>query len=332
MILADKIIEERKRLGLSQEQLAEQMNVSRQSISKWEGAQSTPDLNKIIKLSEIFGVSTDYLLKDNLSSDGINELISLNPREFSTGTKRAVSLDEAHQYLEASTRAASHLAYAIVAFILAMIPPVLFDGFAQANKLPFSGDTTDTIGAILFFPFVALGIVLLVQSHAAIKYFKFLKTEPIETDYGVTSFLKEQHTNYEPIHTRRLVIGIVACVLALPLPLFSEIIDAEKALTEALGISGFFLLIAFGCYQLIFTTMIYHAPSTILRAEQDKMLAKGKNLTSTVSTIYWCVISALYFGYSFITNDWGRSWIVWVIAGILYAAIEAFVKYKYQEE
>ncbi|MBO4900824.1 MAG: helix-turn-helix transcriptional regulator, partial [Lachnospiraceae bacterium] len=58
MILADKIIELRKRAGWSQEDLAEKLDVSRQSISKWESAQSVPDMNKIIKLSELFGVST----------------------------------------------------------------------------------------------------------------------------------------------------------------------------------------------------------------------------------------------------------------------------------
>ena len=66
MILADKIIELRKKNGLSQEELAEKLNVSRQSISKWEGAQSIPDMNKILKLSDLFSVSTDYLLKDEI--------------------------------------------------------------------------------------------------------------------------------------------------------------------------------------------------------------------------------------------------------------------------
>ena len=61
MILADKIIELRKKNGWSQEELAEKLHVSRQAVSKWEGAQSVPDLNKIISMADIFGVSTDYL-------------------------------------------------------------------------------------------------------------------------------------------------------------------------------------------------------------------------------------------------------------------------------
>ena len=63
MILSDKIIMQRKKNGLTQEELAEKMNVSRQSASKWEGAQSVPDMDKIIRLSELFGVSTNYLFK-----------------------------------------------------------------------------------------------------------------------------------------------------------------------------------------------------------------------------------------------------------------------------
>ena len=65
MIIADKIIDERKRNGWSQEELADKLQVSRQSVSKWEGAQSIPDINRIIQMAELFGVSTDYLLKDD---------------------------------------------------------------------------------------------------------------------------------------------------------------------------------------------------------------------------------------------------------------------------
>ncbi len=69
MILADKIINERKKNGWSQEELAEKLGVSRQSVSKWEGAQAIPDLQKILKLSELFGVSTDFLLKDDIEGE-----------------------------------------------------------------------------------------------------------------------------------------------------------------------------------------------------------------------------------------------------------------------
>lgn len=64
MNLAEKILKLRKQYNLSQEQLAEKLGISRQSISKWESGQSIPELDKIVQISEIFGVSTDYLLRN----------------------------------------------------------------------------------------------------------------------------------------------------------------------------------------------------------------------------------------------------------------------------
>ena len=66
MKLPEKIQRERKKMGLSQEKLAEKIGVSRQAITKWENGLASPELEKIVSLSECFKVSTDYLLKDNI--------------------------------------------------------------------------------------------------------------------------------------------------------------------------------------------------------------------------------------------------------------------------
>ena len=66
MLLSEKIMSLRKRNGWSQEELAQQLGVSRQSVSKWESMASIPDIQKIMAMSELFAVSTDYLLKDEL--------------------------------------------------------------------------------------------------------------------------------------------------------------------------------------------------------------------------------------------------------------------------
>lgn len=63
MLIADRIQALRKTKGISQEQLADEIGVSRQAVSKWESEQALPDLDKVILLGDYFGVSTDYLLK-----------------------------------------------------------------------------------------------------------------------------------------------------------------------------------------------------------------------------------------------------------------------------
>ena len=65
----EKLTELRRKAGLSQEQLADQLGVTRQSVSKWESGAAMPELGKLIALSELFGVSIDYLVKENQTSD-----------------------------------------------------------------------------------------------------------------------------------------------------------------------------------------------------------------------------------------------------------------------
>lgn len=69
MKLSDKIVGLRKSKGMSQEELAEKLNISRQAISRWEMGSAMPDATNILQISKLFGVTTDYLLNDDYESD-----------------------------------------------------------------------------------------------------------------------------------------------------------------------------------------------------------------------------------------------------------------------
>ena len=81
MKLADKLFELRKEKGWSQEKLAEQINISRQSISKWESGQALPELEKIVELSKIFQVTTDYLLLEESDKSEIKPVLSEDEKD-----------------------------------------------------------------------------------------------------------------------------------------------------------------------------------------------------------------------------------------------------------
>ena len=98
MIFADKLIQLRKKAGWSQEELAEQIGVSRQAISKWEGAQSVPDLSRIIQLSKIFNISTDILLKDENMLEEEYEYHSTEP--LNDVPLKYINLEEVNNFLE----------------------------------------------------------------------------------------------------------------------------------------------------------------------------------------------------------------------------------------
>lgn len=78
MNIADRIQYLRKQKGYSQEELADKMGVSRQAVSKWESGQSSPDLEKVIAMSELFDVTTDYILK------GIEPVSTTNRKTMNT--------------------------------------------------------------------------------------------------------------------------------------------------------------------------------------------------------------------------------------------------------
>ena len=97
MILADKITEERKKNGWSQEELANQLGVSRQAVSKWESAGAVPDLQRILQMSELFGVSTDYLLKDEMQAENITYHEST---ESYAEPLKKVTMENANEFLD----------------------------------------------------------------------------------------------------------------------------------------------------------------------------------------------------------------------------------------
>lgn len=90
MDFGNKIQLQRKKKGMTQEELGEELNVSRQTITKWESNQSFPEIKKIIKLSYFFGVTIDYLLKDEIEDEEKNISLTIEKEEkniFSTKIK-----------------------------------------------------------------------------------------------------------------------------------------------------------------------------------------------------------------------------------------------------
>ena len=155
MIFADKLIELRKKNSMTQEELAERMNVSRQSVSKWEGAQSVPDLEKILKLSKLFGVSTDYLLKDEQESPEY-----ITAQEDAAGL-RPVSLEEASAFLETKERSAGPVALGVMLCILSPVCLLLLGGLSEAGMM--SESLVGGIGITVLLVLVAAAVAIFLK-------------------------------------------------------------------------------------------------------------------------------------------------------------------------
>ena len=129
MILSEKIIMLRKKYGWSQEELAERLDISRQSVSKWESGASIPDLERIVGMSQLFGVTTDYLLKDEMEETEFAD--GMTP-EITEG--KVITVEEANTFLEATKKYAAHIAPAVSLCVLSPVVLLWLLGMAGAKR------------------------------------------------------------------------------------------------------------------------------------------------------------------------------------------------------
>lgn len=321
MILADKIIEERKKLGLSQEELAEKLSVSRQAVSKWESAQSIPDLQKIITMSELFSVSTDYLLKD----DAKPEKAAADETNMDAALYR-VSLEEANAFMSAMEEQSKTVSFGVLLCVLCPVLLIFLIGLAEGNVCGMTETAAVAVGLAALFIQVAAAVFLFVRNGSRMERFDYLETEEFETAYGVTGLVKEKKAAYEPIFARFMAFGITLCVLS-PLPLIVTALLREE---DALIVSMTALLlciVAAGVYMIVRVATVKESYRILLQEGDYNRKAKRKNTAvSAVSSIYWSLVTVAFLAWSFITGGWGFTWIVWPIAGVLYALIMTVAK------
>lgn len=317
MILADKIIALRKKNGWSQEELAEKLNVTRQSVSKWEGAQSVPDLDRILQMSRIFGVSTDYLLRDELEEEEYTEE-NVDIEELPV---RKVSMEEANTFMAVKKETAGNIAFATFLCMLSPITLLLLAAAQETGMIAITENAAGGIGMCVLLILVAVAVVIFIFSGMKTKEFEYLETEVIETEYGVTGMVKERKKQYEPTYIRNNVLGAAFCILSV-LPLFIGVIFTENEFV-LVGMICLLLVLAGIGVMFFIKGGINHATMQKLLQEGDYTKKKKKEKASPIAAIYWPVVTALFLGYSFITGDWGRSWIIWPVAGVLFGAIMA---------
>lgn len=318
MIFADKLILLRKKAGWSQEELAEQMDIARQSVSKWEGAQSVPDLEKMIRLSELFGVSTDYLLKDE-----IEEAEQLNSSN-DIPTLRRVSMEEANAFLSIKSKTAKTIAYATFLCILSPIALLMLGAINESTPGILNEDIAGGIGMIVLIIFAAISAVMFVLSGNKTAPFAYLEIEKFETEYGVRGMVKERKAQYKDLHTKNNIAGTCLCITAL-IPLFvGAIIDADNDLFLTIMLSLSFLIAGVGVICFIKTGIIWESYEKLLQEGEYSIENKEKpSIATAVYTAYWIIATAIYLGYSLSSNNWGQSWIIWVVSGVMFPAIIA---------
>ena len=334
MILADKIITLRKKAGWSQEELASQLGVTRQSVSKWEGAQSVPDLDKVVQMSRLFGVSTDYLLKDELEEEEFVESAA------DEAPLRRVTMEQAARYLALRKACAPKIALAVAMCIVSPVVIIFLSAMADAGLGGISEDLAAGLGVSVILVLVAIAVGTFLSCGAKTKEFDFLEKEPFETEYGVSGMVRERRKAYEPTASRCTILGVVLCILAVvPLMLGVGLASSDVAallvrvapadVYAAAAVDALLLLVACGVGVLVWSGTYTGAMDQLLEEGDYTRKKKARSgVMSTVSLIYWLSVTAIFLFYTVGPMGNGQprnSWFIWAVGGVLYAAVMGIV-------
>ena len=323
MILADKITEERKKNGWSQEELAEKLGVSRQAVSKWESAGSVPDLQKVIRLAELFGVSTDYLLKDEMVMEVPASYVKTETREEPV---LRVTMEDANTFLDMKKKNAPMIANATFMCIISPALLILLATMAEDQVFHITESMATVAGLVFLFGMIAAAVFMFITYGMRESHMDHLKEEIFETEYGVTGMVKERRNAFEPVFTRGIAVGVVLCILAVVPLLVVGAMDAQDYVC-GMFTALLLVLIALGVNIMVRVGMVKGSYDTLLQEGEYSASEKElKRKTNALSGAYWCLVTAIYLGWSFWSMRWDFTWIVWPVAGVLYAALASLVR------
>ena len=320
MKFSEKLIALRKQKGWSQEELAEKLDVSRQSISKWESGQSLPESERIVQIAQVFGVTTDHLLIDEqmpAPSTGPSGPEGARP------VKR-VSLQEAEEYMRSRGRTSVFIAVGVLLCIVGVIPLLLLSVATEGDSPVLSEAIAAFVGLAALLTFVAVAVVLFLLCEFRNRPYAFLEKGAFSLDKDAKEAVQEEQERFGRRYAAGNIAGVLLCILS-PMALLAGALTKNERLTVCtLCVMLFFIAVSVFCFVLV----------GVRQAGMQRLLKEGeyapktpaKKRESAIASVYWLVMVAVYLAWSFSIDAWDQSWIIWPFAGVLYGAIHSIYR------
>lgn len=248
MRLGEKLFTLRKEKGLSQEALAQQLGTTRQAVSKWENDQGYPETEKLMQLSNIFGVSVDYLLKEGREDQ----------REQRTGYY--VSKEMARGFLTHEKRVNKYLGLGFMFWALAGIPYVMLEGSVRL------------LGMAVF---LIVGIICMITgSFVEQEEYAVLKQEPLLFDQEVHRELTKEYQSKK----KKYQFVAAPCILLFIMGILCFVITVRGYIAWTEYHSLVFLGFAIGFFGFIQSVGTMEAYELLVKNEQycNKLFFKLK--------------------------------------------------------
>lgn len=277
MSLSNNLRALRKQKGYSQEQLAEQLNVSRQAVSKWESNNGYPEMDSLIILSELFDCSVDALLKSDLTNH--------NPTNKQIYEKHCNLMARAYTF-------------GIISILLGACAYLFTEIYFPENT------KSEFIPQIIFLFFALIGVICLV-------YFGMMDSHFQERELEFTDFYSEnERFEFNQKYSLSITVGVGLILFGVVVQVLVNNMYNEDL---ANGLFMILVTVAVGIF-VYFGTL----KSKYDRVNQKKIVKEEKYKQAIMwYGIIMMITTIIYLGWSFITNDWHITWIVYPIGGII---------------
>lgn len=246
MKLCDKIIYLRKQQGWSQEELAEHLGVSRQSVSKWESGASTPELDRVVQLCTLFGLTADALIRDDLDLDGA--------AESSPDGKPMLSMQEAYGYLADYQIVSQKIALGSAACVACPAVLVALSGISEVLSM--------AIGLPVLFLMVAWGVWTFINVTSITRRYRHIERRRFTPAPGVTAWAQDAREQFRPVRTREIAGGVVLCILS-PAPVIA--LGVLSSIGASIGTGLLLLMVSAGVYLFVHSCTLQNCYQRLLK-------------------------------------------------------------------
>ena len=269
-------------------------------------------------MSELFGVTTDWLLKGEIIESYSYEE---DPKQQNI---RIVTREEAMDFLNQRSLKAQKIAFATMLCIVSPAPLIILAAMAEQGIPGLSDNTAALIGLIALFGMIAYAVYLFMISGAKEEPYRFLKTEPYELEAGAAERIMERKSRYMVTYHQGISTGVVLCILSVVPLLASVLLERDVMVVGSVGL--LLVIVASGVRKIICVSMIRSGFSVLLQDEGYSVSARKENQKNDmISSTYWSIVTAGYLLWSFLSHDWQITWLVFVVAGVLYEPVKMFV-------
>lgn len=265
----------------------------------------------------------------NLSE--LKEELGLYESDAISDTRRTVSPEEAGEYLSATVKCANKTALGVS---LCIFSPALLIVLAGSSVLGYTESMSKLaafVGLMLLFAIIAVAVALFITTRLSMSRYDYLKNEVLFLERSTLAYLRELSEKFKQSYALSITVGVVLCVMSVVPLLGIALLISEEETAVIFGVAIMLVLLSVGVFLIIKAGMTKGSYNVLLQ-EGEYSNKKANRQVDKIAQIYWSVAVAIYLIWSFTTFNWGITWIIWPIAGVLFGVVSAIVNATYKEE